>query len=540
MKAHVNLLGGKLFDFIPHCLGLQDSGCKKLLINGYGGDANKALVLSQMLKNIGKSSAYKIDANIAEIKTNYAPISMITAGMEIQSKNVLVGEMSDEDHSKLIKNGFVDFSTYHLLLWNLLSERREINISIDSPRGGALELLTIRRSDKTPEEIEVEVTLQEPNMNTTSDKINTYRMKESRERDAAWRKGVEHASQVLWRKNNSHLISALYRCGFVLPENWEQIGLTLTEYDDVIIGLDTNLIQDAFVTTTLLPVLSVIERQIYLQTPNWLLLVVPKMAIYEIERAANFRTEKKELSHAARRGYRALQEMMELRKNFDQKGVSVVNAGEPDGMLDMNTFLKSINDNLYQLVEKSGAFSPGSRSPKSSTADMIIRTQFKSFVDEFNFGKGAYFMTADKVNAAMFAAQGNNSIYVSKPHFLKGKTISPPELIPKVKKTIPLGTLIYELTTEFSKIYFKIDDNTVVRLECDSKGQSLSPWTKRQLRIPEHRDFLALMKNYTGSFNLVEVQKAYNQISNQLENVNWINDDYADYDDDENDTDELG
>lgn len=534
MKAHINILGGKLFDFIPHCLGLTDSGYKELILNGYGGDASKALVLAQMMSKVNGKRGYKLDAKISEIAANFAPLNTVQANASEFTENTLLGKTTQEDIVELSKNGFVDFSTYHLLLWNALHQQKELKFKVDLYRGGpVVDLLTVRECKKKKGEIELEVSLEKPR-STVNDRgnIQTSRVKNMRENQRKRRQEDDKKNLKRWEKTRKNLVNGLYRAGFLLPHRWAEMGSKLTDFDDVIIGLDTNLLQDAFVSTTLLPVLSVIEHKPYLQTPNWLLLVIPKMVVYELERAANTRSENGgDIVHSGRKGYRALQEIMELRKNYDHKGVSIVTTGEPDGMLDMNAYLKSINENLFQMLNKGkDGFWVGSKTPKGSSADMIIRTQFKSFVDGLNLGKGSYFMTSDKVNAAMHTSQGNEAIYVSKPHTLKDKFIYTPELIPKVSRTIPLGTLLYELTVEFGSLYVQIDSDTVVRLESDFKGQTMTPWIKRQLRIPESRDFDALIEKYNGSLSLVKVQQFYNEISQQLEKDCWVQEDFEEYD----------
>jgi len=82
--------------------------------------------------------------------------------------------------------------------------------------------------------------------------------------------------------------SALIRSGYLPPENIEELGWKLSDYDDVIVGLDTNVIFDCIVTTYLLDTCVGKSAQDYMDTPTWITLVISKICMGEIERQANY------------------------------------------------------------------------------------------------------------------------------------------------------------------------------------------------------------------------------------------------------------
>ncbi len=498
MKARVNLLGGKLFEYIPHCLGLLDKGVNNFEIHAFGGSSNQALVLAQMLSKLReRNTKYNYDAKIYESKTKFSALNSLMTTIELDDRNKLMKTEGVVKAESLIHNGFIDFSTYHLLFQNALSFKESIKISVELyPNGGkTVDLLEIKPLKGKDGQYELEVLLDTSKRN---DKI---------------------------RKFQDRLCEVLYRAGYLLPQDWEEIGMKLTNYDDIIVGLDTCVLKDTFITTGLLPILSVIEKSKYVQTPNWMLFVIPQMVIYELEKASNMKRERGHFAYPGRRGFRALQEIMELRKNVSHKGVSVVNTGNADAMLDVNSFLKSMNENLIKLVtngsKSSGNY--GSRTPKSASGDMLIRSQFNTFVDGINFKKGTYFLTSDKINAAMYTTSGNEAIYIPKPVLKNQKIIQSPQLIPKVDKTIPLGTLLYELAVDYGKLYMHLGENEVVKLECDLKGKSLTPWIRKQLRM-SHQDMSTMLDVYTGKFDLTKVREFYKEIAEQLEKIDWKTD----------------
>jgi hypothetical protein len=507
----INLLGGKLFEYIPHCLGLYDSGITTFDIVAYGGNTHQALVLSQILKEINskEKSTKNLGASIFEATTRYSSVNALSAQIQLNPSPEYIETQTSATSNSLLQNGFVEFPVYHLLLTNLLHTQKVLKISVNQKEGRnreTVDLLEIRLNDNDPGQLTIKKIF--PNHLSTQENSTARRSRAPEE--------INRTNELTKANNriNSNLVAALYRSGYLLPNNWEKIGYQLANYDDVVIGLDTNLFLDAFVSNNLLPILSVIEKNKYIQTPNWILMVIPQMVAYELEISSNKKDDNGKFVYAGRKGFRALQEIMELRNNFDHKGISIINTGHSDALLDINSFLKSMNDNLYSLVTQKKIY--GMKSPKSASGDMLIRSQFKNFVDELNFEKGAYFLTSDKVNAAMNTAQGNESIYVSKPHMIHDSIIQAPELLNGIQRTIPLGKLIYELLVDFGDLYLHLNDGSVIKLACDDLGQSLESWIRKVIKIPKS-DFDKLIQLYKGKFNLEKVQAFYCEVSSQLE-----------------------
>lgn len=514
IKAKINLLGGKLFEYIPHTLGLLDKGIKNIEIHGFGGSANQALVLAQMLNQLhGKKMKYDCNARIYESKTKFSSLNSIMAEIEFGSSNKLLKEPVPQNVENLIHEGFLDFPTYQLLFQRILDLKDSIKISIELyPNGGeTVDLLEIKPIKNVHGHYEINILL------------NNLKLRQGKNSSRL------HEKLKIFR---DRLGEVLYRSGYLMPENWEEIGTRLANFDDIIVGLDTCVLKDTFVSTSLLPILSVIEKHPYVQTPNWILFVIPQMVIYELEKAANMKENNGHFSHPGRRGFRALQEIIELRKNVGHTGVSVVNTGNADTMLDVNSFLKSINENLISLVNNNNQSGRknGFRTPKSASGDMLIRSQFNAFVDGINFKKGTYFLTSDKINAAMCTTAGNDSIYIPKPLLRDKQIIESPQLIPNVCRTIPIGTLLYELAVDFGKLYMHIDDSKVVKLECDLKGKSLTPWIRKQLRISKY-DLSTLIDEYPGKFDLFKVQEFYRGVAEQLEKIDWSLNEKIDFED---------
>src|SRR5207245_9931744 len=64
----------------------------------------------------------------------------------------------------------------------------------------------------------------------------------------------------------------------------------------------------------------------YKESINWILLVIPGVVMKELENAANMKKGNR-LSHAGRRGYRALQEITTLKGTEGYQGPSVLVVG---------------------------------------------------------------------------------------------------------------------------------------------------------------------------------------------------------------------
>src|SRR6266571_1354038 len=172
---------------------------------------------------------------------------------------------------------------------------------------------------------------------------------------------------------NSSLLSA----GIVEPIGLSAVARRLAEYEDIIVGVDTNVLYASILGEHLLDEFSRIHPRPYRESVNWILLVIPGVVMKELENAANMRKGNR-LSHAGRRGYRALQEITTLKRTegFQGLNVLVVGATNPEQLHLSQDGLTIIN------------------------ADSMIRDQFKAFLRGIDFRKGIFFLTLDKTNAS--------------------------------------------------------------------------------------------------------------------------------------------
>ncbi len=497
MKARVNLLGGKLFEYIPHCLGLLDNGVSNVEIHAFGGNSNQALILAQILSKLNeRKSNYTYNVNQYDNVTKLPKLNSIMTTVELDGQNNLMKGETDVNVENLIHDGFIDFSTYQLLFQNALNVNESIKISVEtSPKGGEIiDLLEIKLLKEKEGQYELEMLF-----DNSRTKIDDYSSKR-----------YVKKSQI-----KDRLCFALYRGGYLLPQNWEEIARKLSSYDDIIVGLDSSLLKDAFISSGLLSILSVIEKREYVQTPNWILFVIPQIVMQKLEKYVRMKDSYGRFTYTGRIGFRALQEIMELRKNIGHQGVSVVSAGSGDALLDVNSLLRSMNNNLMALQKERYVPNRG-MTPSNASDSMLIRSQFNTFVDNTSFKKGVYFLTADKASAAIYEASGNDSVYVRRPILKNQKTIQAPQLIPNVDKTIPLGNLLYELAVEYGELYVHLSNDKVVKLECDSKGKSLSSWSRKRLRM-SNRDVTELLSIYNGKFDLTKVLEFYEKVKESFE-----------------------
>src|SRR5205823_6592749 len=94
------------------------------------------------------------------------------------------------------------------------------------------------------------------------------------------------------------LNSALLCAGFVEPIGLTATARRLAEYEDLILGVDTNILYASILGEHLLDEFSRIHVRPYKESINWILLVIPGVVMKELENAANMRKGGR-LSHAA-------------------------------------------------------------------------------------------------------------------------------------------------------------------------------------------------------------------------------------------------
>ncbi len=288
--------------------------------------------------------------------------------------------------------------------------------------------------------------------------------------------------------------SALLRAGLIEPVGLHAIAHRLAEYEDIVLGVDTNLLPVALVSEHLMEALHRIHARPYKESVNWILLVIPGVVMKELENAAN---QKKagHLTHAGRMGYRALQEITTLKRSESFQGMSVLVVGptnpeqlhlSPDGMTILN-------------------------------ADSMIRDQFKTFLRGIELRTGVFFMTMDKTNASLAAAEGLTALRVQHPRRLrKGDELAVPK-----EETILLARVLYELAVEFGKVRAGWRDQTdhFLDLEGAWTWKSMEHWEAWQLLTADldgafHK---ALNRYISGRFDakriLREWQRAYEELA---------------------------
>lgn len=289
------------------------------------------------------------------------------------------------------------------------------------------------------------------------------------------------------------LNNALMCSGYVEPGGLPALARRLAEHEDVILGADTNILYSCILSEHLLDEFSRIHVRPYRESLNWILLIIPGVVMQEVENAAN---QKKGgyLIHVGRRGYRALQEITMLNRTVGFQGLSVLVAGDtnpeqarlsPDGMTILN-------------------------------ADSMIRDQFKAFLRGVEFRKGIFFLTLDKTNASLAAAEGLNALLVRHPRRLrKGDQLTMPK-----EDSILLARVLYELAVEFGIVRVSWDDRGEHHLDLDGawSWKSMEHWEAWQLLSVEHDAGFhkALSHSVAGRFDAKRLLKEWERLTEEL------------------------
>jgi PIN domain-containing protein len=270
------------------------------------------------------------------------------------------------------------------------------------------------------------------------------------------------------------LNGALLRAGMVEPAGLTAVARRLAEYEDIVLGVDTNLLYSAVLGEHLLEEFHRIHARPYKETVNWILVVIPGVVMKELENAAN---QKKggHLTHAGRMGYRALQEITALKRTEAFQGMSVLVVGQT---------------NPEQLRV----------SPEGLTilnADSMIRDQFKTFLRGIEFRKGIFFLTMDKTNASMAAAEGLSALRIQHPRRLrKGDEVE----IPK-EEAVLLARVVYELAVEYGKVRIAWNDGGAHHLDLEGEWtwKSMEHWEDFQLLVSDtDPGFAKALNRYVG------------------------------------------
>jgi len=484
----LDICGKRTYEYIFESLAKLNRQ-ENITLRAIGGNVSKGMTIASMLGklNVDVENIKLKPLKIGEINTYFCDIEL-----RFKKSESISGNNSFQISGSDFVN--IEFPVYHLLLDWWLYETKSLKITLHQNE----EILKISERDGTL----------------------TFEIK----------------------ANNSEEISkmkeALSRSGAFMPKNWKEIALEISKYDDVILGVDTNVLNNCSLDEHLLPSLTFIGPTEYIHTPNWTLITVPNSVMHELEEAANIRDDKGKLEHDGRMGFRALQEIIELNQSADIIGVSILVIGEANPVLDTRVELQGLRQDFRRLqghLENQNFITK-----KSSSGDMIIRDQFKNFLKQINFHKGTYFLTADKSNAALARAEGLHPIYFwpgecyyqenyyskirgpkiernekEATSFLEEYKIN--ECESPVKFKVPIGKLIYEMAVEFGTIDVG-DENRSIRISCDIFGRSLDNWFYRRLQI-KRQDFETLLSKYKGKFELQTVSSLWNTLLSKFAGV---------------------
>ncbi len=493
----IDIINSNTLEYVFECLAKFNAGSDKIILRAYGGNLVIGVEVVRLLQKEVNISMHKSRLDTITInKTDIPFIEIILkAGSTKLDKN---GDRENEDIVENFDNfDFINYSTYQLLFDSYLSEWGSLKILTRDQGKKAIPLLDIREDNGIR-------------------KYTLYRVDELAKRDEV---------------KEDEVSNALLRSGFFIPDKWNEIGCRLSNFDDVILGIDTNIFFNCSISKHLLPVLSLVEPKEFVHTPNWILLVVPSTVMYELEEATNIRDERGLLVHKGRIGFRSLQEIMDLSENIGIPGVSLLIHGETNPILDIKNTLFGVRKDIRKFAWEAKHNTPYSARffKKSSSGDMAIRYQFKKFLNQIDFHKGTFFLTADKSNSAMAQAEGLCPIYMPYMNLVtqSSSTFVPPRLPINKKEEenqltidVPIGNIIYEMAVSFGEIIISCGKLSP-SIECDRRGDDIGRWVRRQLRIAKE-DLTVLLKSYTGKFSLKKAANLHNTISSRFESVQWL------------------
>lgn len=252
----------------------------------------------------------------------------------------------------------------------------------------------------------------------------------------------------------SRLKDAFLRAGISEHPNLDEVMRRLRQYDDIIMGIDTNVLLDCLLT-------SILVEKIYEQDyPNWILIAVPKLVMAELENGANSSISAGNHPRAGwptyqgRVAQRALQEVMEIReKNPDRPGLAMMTVG------DMQENGVDITHDNWRL-------------------DSQIRKDFQEFLNDINFHKGTYFLSQDRVMVMMSGSEGADGLYLQKPEIeaFRSDTITVSEC----------ARLIYELCIQFGDVRLESDEGgKALELDIFWPGKQVADWEASGIKVAE-------------------------------------------------------
>lgn len=255
------------------------------------------------------------------------------------------------------------------------------------------------------------------------------------------------------RNERNRLKDSFLRAGVIEHANISSVIDRLRQQDDIIVGIDTNILWDCILTSQLL-------SRIYEQPfPNWILVAVPKLVMAETENAANVKINGGDHprsgwpTYKARLAQRGLQELMNLRKRDpDRPGLAIMTVGD----------LKSEYDDVDHRNWK---------------LDSQIRSQFQAFLRDISFHKGTFFLSQDRVNVMMSGTEGADGLYLQKPDLDEFRTGQ--------FSVEDFAELVYELAVQFGGIRMQNTGSEPLEICLDVfwPGKQVSDWRKSHVKV---------------------------------------------------------
>lgn len=254
-------------------------------------------------------------------------------------------------------------------------------------------------------------------------------------------------------EERNHIRDAFLRSGIANHRNIEEVMTELRRQDDVVLGVDGNILRDCIITSNLL-------ERVYEETyPNWMLVGIPRLVMSGMESAA--KEEFTDGSHPrvgwptyrGRIGQRALQEVMDLRrKNPDRPGLAMMTIG------DLQHDTKDSKSGDWKI-------------------DALIRDQFKNFLDDIGFHKGTYFLSQNRVNVMMSGTEGGDALHLEKPVY--------EDLEEGSVDVASFTQLVYELCLQFGTIRLTTQESRDSMLELNAywPGKQVSDWEHSRLSV---------------------------------------------------------
>ena len=278
--------------------------------------------------------------------------------------------------------------------------------------------------------------------------------------------------------SNSKMVNALMRSAVLQPD-LEKFRSKISQWDDVIFGLDTNIFYTCTVTSFILDNLLKIPSGDFIDSPDWMTFVFSKVGMGEIENRAGH-------SHNAtnrRQCLRAIQEIMMINRSKDLEGITLFLTGIIAPEIDYSN--KSTN----------------------TIRDSTIREHFRSFLKGIDFHKGSYFLTQDFNSAVLAEAEGLKSLFIKKPSLPENDI----DLFNADK--VNVSEILYELAVSFQPLILKTD-GLELELLSEWTGKNLNSWENWVIGIKWHKDDIKLNE---------ETQKLRKQEINQKICIGWSN-----------------